>query len=94
MNIKYLKNFYFIIFYILYKIYPTIIFSYVRNRPRTRRNTSPEKVNKHVTWAKPIDNYPEKEAKRPQISAGQEPAQIKQYMNLQYNCKETQTEVQ
>ena len=47
-----------------------------------------------MTWAKPLDNFPEKEVKRPQIAEGREPAQIQQYMNLQYNCKETQTEVQ
>ena len=49
-------------------------------------------MKKQATFAKQLDTYPEKEAKRPPVSAGPEPAQIKQYMNLTYNSKETQTE--
>ena len=66
----------------------------VSNRARAKRSSSPEKMRKHVSWAKELETYPETESKRHQISAGAEPAQIKQFMNLQYNCKETQTEVQ
>ena len=49
-----------------------------------------EKVKKQVTWADELENCPEKQAQKPEPATGAGPAQLKQYMNLTYNSKETQ----
>ena len=63
-----------------------------QTRGSSKRSSSLEKIGKHMTWTTELDTYPELQDKRPQISAGPEPAWIKQYMNLTYNSKETQTD--
>ena len=54
-------------------------------------NTS--RSTKRVTWAKELEVYPERNAQTKATAPVREPAQIIQYMNVQYNSKDTQTRI-
>ena len=58
---------------------------------KAKRTNSPEKVFKQVTWVPGLKNSHGGDLQGRQLSAGLEPGQIKQYMNLKYNSKEAQT---
>ena len=63
----------------------------VQDDSRPKRGTPESKPKKRVTWAKPLVIHHTLGVREADKPSAPEPAQILQYMKLQYNCKETQT---